>query len=251
MNTITVKNVTFGEGRPKICASIVGEDVANIQEEAELIKKAAPDLVEWRMDFFDDVEDLAKVKVALQKIRVILDKKPLVVTFRSKTEGGERELPFGFYFALNQELIATGMPDFVDLELFSDEKGLLETIHIAHKRNVRVIISNHDFAKTPTQEELVKRLRKMESLGADITKIAVMPNSPQDVLVLLTATNEMKEQYATRPFITMSMNKMGVISRMTGQLFGSSVTFGSVKAASAPGQVSVSELKKMLSFFAE
>ena len=70
-------------------------------------------------------------------------------------------------------------------------------------------MSNHDFHKTPAQEDIIYRLRRMQDLGADLPKIAVMPQSPQDVLTLLAATLTMKEKYATRPLITMSMGKSG------------------------------------------
>lgn len=110
-------------------------------------------------------------------------------------------------------------------------------------------MSNHDFHKTPAKDELVGRLRKMQELGADLPKIAVMPTSTADVITLLDATNTMKEQYADRPIITMSMAANGVISRLSGELFGSSVTFGAAKQASAPGQVAISELRTMLTMF--
>jgi 3-dehydroquinate dehydratase I len=111
---------------------------------------------------------------------------------------------------------------------------------------VLVIISNHDFEKTPPKEEIVSRLRKAQELGGDLPKIAVMPKSPADVLTLLEATTIMSEQYADRPIITMSMTGKGVISRLTGELFGSSMTFGAAKKASAPGQMDVVELRNVL-----
>lgn len=94
-------------------------------------------------------------------------------------------------------------------------------------------MSNHDFHKTPAAEEIVQRLRKMQELGADIPKIALMPQNKADVLTLLSATLEMQERYADRPIITMSMAKTGVISRLSGEVFGSAATFGAVKKASA------------------
>ena len=108
------------------------------------------------------------------------------------------------------------------------------------------IVSSHDFKKTPDKETIVSKLQKMQILGADIPKIAVMPNSKQDVLTLLSATEEMATNYADRPIITMSMDKTGVISRLCGEVFGSSVTFGSVQKASAPGQINVSDLSTIL-----
>ena len=108
-----------------------------------------------------------------------------------------------------------------------------------------VVTVNKDF-QTPEAEEIIARLRKMQSFDADIPKIALMPQSTSDVLTLLAATLEMQEQYADRPIITMSMAKTGVISRLAGEVFGSAATFGAVKKASAPGQISVNDLRTVL-----
>ena len=107
-------------------------------------------------------------------------------------------------------------------------------------------MSNHDFFKTPPQEEIVSRLRKMQELEADLHKIAVMPQNQSDVLVLLSATNEMVQNYAESPIITMSMAGTGVISRLAGEVFGSALTFGAAKKASAPGQIAVADLRSVL-----
>ena len=82
----------------------------------------------------------------------------------------------------------------------------------------------------------------MQDMNADIPKIAVMPQNKKDVLTLLAATEEMTTNYADRPIITMSMAGTGVISRLCGEVFGSSMTFGAAKKASAPGQMGVNDL---------
>ena len=86
----------------------------------------------------------------------------------------------------------------------------------------------------------------MQELGADIPKIAVMPQNKKDVLILLSATREMSEEHADRPIITMSMAGTGVISRLCGEVFGSALTFGAAGKASAPGQMGVEDLKTVL-----
>ena len=80
----------------------------------------------------------------------------------------------------------------------------------------------------------------------DITKMAVMPQSEEDVLELLSATVQMKLHKADRPFVTMSMGKLGVISRASGSFSGSAITFGTVGKASAPGQIPCGILSQML-----
>jgi 3-dehydroquinate dehydratase-1 len=245
-NTVKVKNLTFGEGTPLICVPLCGVTLDNIKQAASELAQVKADIIEWRVDFFDGVEDLTKVKAALAEIRAILPATPLLFTFRSKKEGGEKALSDDAYFALNGDIAATGLVDVIDVELFNEEPRIRKLIAQAHEVGVKVIMSNHDFHKTPAKEEIIYRLRRMQELGADLPKIAVMPQSPLDVLVLLDATWTMKSQYATQPIITMSMGGTGAISRLCGQTFGSAMTFGAARQASAPGQVDVAKLSTIL-----
>lgn len=246
MVTVKVRNVVFGEGAPKICVPMVGRTLAELKEEAQLLKTLDFDLAEWRADFFEDVEDLEKVKAALKEIHAVLTDKPILFTFRSAKEGGQREASPEFYFKLNKALAQTGNVDLVDVELFNEESHIREVVEVAHENGVKVVISSHDFDKTPSKEEILKRLCRMQELGADLPKIAVMPKTTADVLVLLDATNTMKEEHADRPFITISMAGKGVISRLAGEVFGSALTFGAARKASAPGQVNVADLRNIL-----
>lgn len=244
--TVTVKDVTLGEGAPKICVPLVGKTLEQLKDEAVYLTTLDLDVVEWRVDFFEQVEDIDAVIEALMQIRSILGDIPLLFTFRSAKEGGEREVSTAFYFELNRAVAATGEVELIDVELFNEEQAIKELIRVAHSYEVFVILSNHDFDKTPSGDEIVARLKRAQDLGGDIPKIAVMPTSPVDVLTLLEATHRMKEQYADRPIITMSMAGAGVISRLAGEVFGSALTFGAANQASAPGQVAVGELRSVL-----
>ena len=86
----------------------------------------------------------------------------------------------------------------------------------------------------------------MQELGVDVPKIAVMPQNKKDVITLLAATEEMYTNYSDRPIITMSMAGTGAISRLSGEVFGSALTFGAVGKVSAPGQINVEDLKTVL-----
>ncbi|MEK5024215.1 type I 3-dehydroquinate dehydratase [Paenibacillus sp. FSL M7-1046] len=244
--TVTVKNVTLGEGMPKICVSLTGATLTELKEEAEALKALAPDVVEWRSDFFAGVDNIEAVTEVLEMIQAILPDLPLIFTFRSAREGGERQIATEDYIRLNKAAAASGLVDIIDVELFNEEADVQALIAAAHDCGVFVIVSNHDFQGTPPEEEIVSRLRKAQELGGDLPKIAVMPCSAADVLTLLAATNRMQEQYADRPIITMSMAGEGVISRLAGEIFGSALTFGAAHKPSAPGQVAVAELRKVL-----
>lgn len=243
---VKVKDVLIGEGMPKICVPMVGETIEQLIDEANYLKSLESDVVEWRVDFYEDVTNIDKVKEALLSIRKVLDKKPIIFTFRSAKEGGQREVEKSYYFKLNKEIASTKLVDIVDVELFNDENDIKKLIKFAHENGVAVIISNHDFNKTPSKDEIISRLKKAAELGADIPKIAVMPTCVEDVITLLDATRITKEKYVDGPIITMSMAGKGVISRLSGEIFGSSLTFGAAKKASAPGQISVGDLRKVI-----
>lgn len=243
---VKVRGMTFGEGAPKICVPLVGETLGQLKEEAAFLQRHDADVAEWRADFYEGVEDIEKVIEALSEIRGLLKETPLIFTFRSAREGGEKDVSPEYYFSLNETVIKTGLADLIDIELFHDERAVKAATEAAHANEVAVIISNHDFEKTPAIEEMISRLKKAQELGADLPKIAVMPETPADVLRLLEATYTMQEQYAKRPIITMSMAGKGVVSRLAGEVFGSAMTFGAAKKASAPGQIAAGELKRMI-----
>ncbi|WP_042348104.1 type I 3-dehydroquinate dehydratase [Bacillus massiliigorillae] len=246
MSILKIKDVTIGEGASKIIVPLVGKTEAEILQEAEMVKALTPDVVEWRVDIYEHVENLQAVTQLIAKLRKVFAEELLLFTFRSHKEGGNKEISDAFYLELNQTAIRTKNIDLVDVELFNEEENVKTLLATAKENGVFVIMSNHDFFKTPAKEEIINRLRKMQEFGADIPKIAVMPTSVADVITLLDATNTMKTKYADRPIITMSMGGTGVISRLAGEVFGSAFTFGAGKEASAPGQIPVEELRTVL-----
>lgn len=246
MSNIKVRNLEIGTGIPKICVPLVGHTSSDILKEAEHLLTLPADLVEWRADYFEDVFQISSVLKLLKNLRSTLGELPLLMTFRTKQEGGEKDIDRNYYISLIKYSISSGYIDLVDVELFSGEELVKELIDFAHTEDVKVILSSHDFEKTPSREELRSRLVKMQELGADLPKVAVMPRTKKDVLTLLSVTEEMKSTHGDTPIITMSMSKDGVISRLCGEYFGSAITFGSAGVASAPGQIAATELRQIL-----
>lgn len=244
--SIKVKELEIGQGMPKVCVSVTGRTEEELLKRVKEYKELDIDILEWRVDYFEEIENIEKVKDTLKKMHNILQNKPLIFTFRSKKEGGERLLSTEYYFKLNKEIIETQLVDIVDIELFTGHKEVEYLVKKAHDNKVKTIISNHDFDKTPEEEEIVKRIEKMITLGGDFPKIAVMPNSEKDVLNLLGATSIIKNKYKDKPIVTMSMGSLGLISRLSGEIFGSAITFGCVGKPSAPGQIYYKELKDIL-----
>ena len=242
--SIKVKELEIGQGMPKVCVSVTGRTEEELLKQVKEYKELDIDILEWRVDYFEEIENIEKD--TLDKMHNILQNKPLIFTFRSKKEGGERLLSTEYYFKLNKEIIETQLVDIVDIELFTGHKEVEYLVKKAHDNKVKTIISNHDFDKTPEEEEIVKRIEKMITLGGDLPKIAVMPNSEKDVLNLLGATSIIKNKYKDKPIVTMSMGSLGLISRLSGEIFGSAITFGCVGKPSAPGQIYYKELKDIL-----
>ena len=248
---LDVRGVRIGEGRPKIIVPIVGNDRKAIIDKAKSFENLPIDIVEWRVDFFEDVFDVNRVLDTLNELRKSLNNTPILFTFRTKNEGGEREITPEDYTKLNEEIAASGLVDLIDVEIFTNMDNAMGNIKRIHSHKILVVGSNHDFDKTPSKNELVDRLIKMQELDVDIPKIAVMPNSSKDVLELLSATEEMYTKYADRPIVTMSMAATGLVSRLTGESFGSSMTFGAVGQVSAPGQIPVEKLELILNIINE
>ena len=182
----------------------------------------------------------------MQALREVIGEMPILFTFRTSKEGGEKAIEAEPYKELNIAAAKTGYVDLVDVEAFTGDEIVKEIVAAAHECGVKVVASNHDFDKTPAKSDLIYRLRKMQDMGADIPKMAVMPQTKKDVLTLLSATEEMASDYADRPIITMSMAGLGSISRIACEAFGSGLTFGSGAQASAPGQIGAEKLHQAL-----
>ena len=242
--SIVVKNLEFGKGIPKICIPFMPVSLETIEKEWEMIKDLDFDIIEWRMDYFKEIKNKEARHKAIQTIHNMIDK-PLLSTFRTSLEGGEMDVSIDEYIMINKDIVESGYTDIIDVEAFMNEKVVHELVLYAHKHHVFVIGSNHDFTITPSYEEIMKRLSIMKDKQVDIVKIAYMPKNNKDVVSILEATADFKHQYDI-PIVSMAMGKEGMISRVSGEIFGSCMTFGCASNASAPGQIHVSELKSLL-----
>lgn len=248
--TVTVRGLRLGEGMPKLCVPMVGATRQALMEEAALIKTLPPDLVEWRADYFEGVREPGSAAAMLAELRGVLGEIPIIFTVRTKREHGELDIAGEAYARLNMEIARTRKADLIDLELFTDPTVLRLLIAGVHACGMKIVLSNHDFDATPPRHEMAGRLRKMRSWGGDLPKLAVTPRSPEDVLSLLEATREVAKD-GKSPVITMAMGGLGVVSRIAGETFGSALTFGAARKASAPGQIDAGELRRVLSLLHE
>ena len=246
MSCVTIRGCCIGEGRPKVIIPIVEHTEASILKTAAQFSTLRADCVEWRVDCFEGAKDLSAIARCVAKLRVALKDKLLLVTFRTKAEGGEQALSHPEYLAFLRLILDTDCADLLDIEFFTAGADLPKLVEQAHSAGVAMVCSSHDFHKTPPRAELVSRMVQMQQAGADLPKLAVMPQTRTDVLELLAATAEMADRHPETPIITMSMGALGAVSRLSGEAFGSAMTFANPGQASAPGQISLDVVNDVL-----
>jgi 3-dehydroquinate dehydratase-1 len=252
MKHVVIKDIVIGDGAPKICVPLVGRNEAELEEQLDKILAVRKmdkgiGIVEFRGDFFEGLNDENRLCRILKAFQSKLSGIILLFTIRSESEGGER-LSFSSPGVndINEFVIKNRLADMVDVELMSGDDRVKALCDMAKENGVHIIMSNHDFASTPPKEEIVQRLEKMKLMGADIAKIAVMPKNVRELLTLLDATLIMQERDFDIPVVTMAMGRIGALSRVTGEIFGSAITFASVEKASAPGQIPYDIMAKTL-----
>lgn len=243
---IQIKDLEIGKGMPKICVPLTSKNEEELCREAKKVKEALPDLVEWRGDFFVNLKSPEACAEMAEKLTIILGDIPLLFTIRTKDEGGNADLSMQEYAKINETVAAGKNAALIDVEVFGHEAEKKELIKKLQETGVKVIASSHDFDKTDAREILLERFKAMDASGADILKMAVMPKNKDDVSAIMQVTCEMQKKFTEKPLVSMSMGEMGLVSRIEGEKFGSSITFASVGAASAPGQIPIQILREKI-----
>lgn len=191
-------------------------------EEITALKGKGIDLIELRIDCFD--APLEETVSYVKKIRSSIDI-PSIGTVRETDFNKNNRLEFF-------QAIAPFV-DCVDIELGTPiSKEIL-----ACSKGKTILVSEHDFEKTPSIDALQSMVDRALLQGADIIKIAVMARSIADVTRLLRFTEDCKV-----PLVTIAMGPLGSVSRVIAPLFGSLFTYGFIHRPVAPGQLSVEKL---------
>lgn len=241
-----VKNVNIGAMPVKTIVPITASSSeAALTQARTIASNPDVDMAEFRIDLLDFADDTDRVIALGHQLNAILKDKPLIATIRTHNEGGQMEVTDNQYAEIYSQYLSNPFMQLLDIEMFRDTTIVKNLTQLAHEQDVLIIMSNHDFDKTPPQQEIVKRLLQQDALGADILKIAVMPQSKKDVLTLMNATLEVSER-SSKPLLTMSMSQLGTISRIATANMGGSMSFGMIGEASAPGQIDVTNLKGIL-----
>lgn len=240
--------------KPAICIPLTGSSRQELAEEIKNLQGKPFRLLEWRADrmiaamkghsFWNVTRELLNTLGAIRADIGV----PLLFTIRTAGEGGEADITAEDYFFINRMVADSKMADLIDIEVFIAEGTDLvsEFIRYAHAAEQMVVLSNHDFEKTPAVEEMVSKYDCMNELEGDIIKLAVMPHDENDAAALLEAAAITNEKYPAKSLIAISMGDAGMSTRICAGQFGSVITFASGEKASAPGQIDAETLQEYL-----
>ena len=217
----------------KLIVSVMPRSIEEAQA-IDVLRYQDADIIEWRADFLPK-------EAILQVAPAIFEKfagRELVFTLRTRAEGGQIELSSEEYVQIIKEVAQLYQPDYIDFEYFSYKDVFDQMLDFPN-----LVLSYHNFQETP--ENLMEILSELTSLNPKIVKIAVMANTEQDVLDLMNFTRGFKTLNPEQEYVTISMGKVGKVSRITSDVTGSSWSFASLDEASAPGQISLSSMTKI------
>ncbi|HEW1427479.1 TPA: type I 3-dehydroquinate dehydratase [Streptococcus pneumoniae] len=192
------------------------------------------DIIEWRADYLPK-------EAILQVAPAIFEKfagRELVFTLRTRSEGGEIDLSPEEYIHLIKEVAQFYQPDYIDFEYYSYKDVFEEMLDFPN-----LVLSYHNFQET--SENMMEILSELTILNPKLVKVAVMAHTEQDVLDLMNYTRGFKTLNPEQEYVTISMGKVGKVSRITADVTGSSWSFASLDEVSAPGQISLASMKKI------
>jgi 3-dehydroquinate dehydratase-1 len=235
-----------GGAFPVICTPLVGRTRQAVLDELSAVLPKQPDVIEWRVDFFEGIGDAALVIETARAIKAAAPETPLLFTRRSTNEGGERiAIAEPAVVELYTRLCAARCVDLIDYELSNETPHRQRLRACSREAGIGLVLSYHNFQSTPDAPTLIAKFTAAEQAEADIAKVAVMPEGPEDVLTLLGATLHASRTLSI-PLISMSMGPYGSLSRIIGWAYGSALTFAVGKGSSAPGQIPIDELRAAL-----
>ena len=238
---ILIRDVFIGnkkliKGSALVCVPFSGINKEELALFIEKLNKENADLLEWRIDSLKD--DFAELYPFIKEKLAPL---PMIITYRTKNEGGFGDCDNEAYVNIVKKAINIGA-DAVDIELSSENS--FELINYAKEKGVKTIVSYHNFEYTEKNEEIYAKLHKMKESAADVYKMAFMPKTFGDTLRILEISEKVNRD--DFPSLFIAMGDLGKISRIAANQTGAPFTFASAFKESAPGQMDAKLVKSLL-----
>lgn len=239
-----------------ICAVIPIKNLKDAEENVKKALKCNPNFIEYRFDYIQDVKDI-DFDMLVHLKDLVPNNVPLIFTFRDYKEGGKRELDLNQKINIVTELFHT-KPDYIDIEMNSEDNLLRKVNELAIHHKVNLIFSNHNFKDTKSLEnsiELIelfeKRLGRLdfskEIIKKSVLKIIHTATKFSDNFVPLDLCEYYKKK--SKKIISFCMGNLGIFSRIFCLKAGAFLTYGSLEEITAPGQIKIEEIRKMIENF--
>ncbi len=244
--------------QPVIAMPLQGKNTREVIQDLFYSLKEGAQVLEWRLDFLEDLseanleETQRQIKNQLQTF--LLNQKgnkeiqdyPLLITLRTKNQGGNRELDFHDYAYLLERFMDLRLGEMIDIEYHPDQSnGFQRLLQRAQKKGYLIVGSYHDFQKTPEEKVLIDTLKAMKNQGVDLPKVAYMAQDDEAVKRVQRAVARLAQE---NPFacVAIAMGEKGKVTRWKGNQVGVAMTYAKGKKSTAPGQLSAKELKKYI-----
>lgn len=243
---LVIKNHIFSGEKPTICVPVVASSDAAILESIEKCIAAGVELIEFRADYYENLLDIEKLLLLVKKISALCKDTAVLFTIRTKAEGGEIDISEEDYKKILLAISHDHHIDLVDCELdkVSDFGQFVSSLQ---DEGVKVVASHHNFAYTYPKAEIINIYERMLAGGADIQKIAMMPKSKEDALLLMSSAIDFNDKHEDSLLVAISMGELGQITRICSGYINSCITFATIENSSAPGQISYENMKEIYS----
>jgi 3-dehydroquinate dehydratase I len=234
LKPLKLGHVALGRHHPTVIAPFTDRTPARLLERA--VRQGLM-LAEARVDLFHD-QGAAAVTACIRRARTRL---PVLVTVRSASEGGG----FGGSEAARLELYRGLLPvaDAIDVELAAPIRS--EVVKAAHGARCLVVLSHHDFRATPPAVELDRIIARGFRAGADIVKIATHAGDDADCARLAA----LFARHPERALVVIGMGDHGKKTRVFFPALGSLLTFAALDRSTAPGQLELPAMQRVLATF--
>ncbi|RLI29206.1 type I 3-dehydroquinate dehydratase [Candidatus Bathyarchaeota archaeon] len=221
-------------GDYRVCVCIKAKDYKEAVKMLEEAEALSVDLAEVRLDHMTRLDGLEELPRST--------KLPLIATLRPKRQGGMFEGEEAERVEILRKSAVMGF-EYVDLEL--DTPGIDELVNELKGAGVKVIVSHHDFERTPGVEELRWLLSRELSYRPDVCKLVTYARSLRDNLVCLTLLSGLRRDIR---IVCFAMGKLGLVSRVLSPLYGGFFTYASLRRGleTAPGQLTVEDLRTIV-----
>lgn len=219
--------------KPRICVSVSSTSPKELCRRAQRAEALSADLVEVRLDELGNHQEISTVAKSVEV--------PVVATNRPVSQKGSFVGPESERLSLLMDAVEGGAA-YLDIE--SSTSRLDQVIETFRKTGAKIILSHHNYSRTPRLSELKSTLAKLQKNNSDLCKIVTTARSLEDNLTILSL---LKTNRRNNSLVSFAMGKPGVWSRILSPFYGADFTYASLKRGleTAPGQPSISELRRI------